>query len=401
MPLIEDLLDKEVVNNPYPYFHQLRKEDSIYWNERWNGWIFTRYHDINKLLMDPRFTSERIKPSKNMPEQMVLDMASTYEVLSKWMVFSDPPNHTRIRMLVNKAFTPKAVEEMRPFMNEITDYLLQQVESTRKMDVIRDYAFLLPILVISKMLGLPDEDRDLLKQWSDDLLLLVFGAVKETNRHERAKNGMQQMVYYLENVVQARQKNPQNDLITSLVNAKERGDALSMGEVISTCTLLIFGGHETTTNLIANGLYSLLKNPDQLEKLRANPSLIHSAIEELIRFDGPSKAIMRIAKEDVEIEDKKIKKGQRVLFMQNAANRDPEVFENPDKLDITRQSNHHLGFGKGIHYCLGAPLARLESTVAINQVLKHLKNIRLERTDLEWQPNIISRALKQLPVIFD
>jgi cytochrome P450 len=251
------------------------------------------------------------------------------------------------------------------------------------------------------MLGLPDEDRDLLKQWSDDLLLLVFGAVKESNRHERAKNGLQQMVCYLEDVVQARQKNSQDDLITALVNAKEKGDALSMGEVISTCTLLIFGGHETTTNLIANGLYSLLKNPDQLEKLRANPSLINTAIEELLRYEGPSKAIMRIAKEDVQIEDKRIKKGQRVLLMQNIANRDPEVFENPDKLDITRQSNHHLGFGKGIHYCLGAPLARLESTIAINQVLKRLKNIRLERTDLEWQPNIISRALKQLPIIFD
>ncbi|OLO36337.1 hypothetical protein BTR23_15820 [Alkalihalophilus pseudofirmus] len=401
MPIHDDLLAPEVVKNPYPYFHLLRAEDPVYWSDKWNGWILTRYHDINEALLNPGLTSQRIRPSKSMPKEKVLDMVSTFEILSKWMVFNDPPNHTRIRMLVNKAFTPKAVEEMRPFMYEVTDYLLDQVESAKKMDVIRDYAFVLPILVISKMLGLPDEDRDLLKQWSDDLLLLVFGAVKDSDRHERAQKGMQQMASYLGDVVNDRMKNPKDDLISSLVNAKEKGDVLSKDEIIATCTLLVFGGHETTTNLIANGLLSLISNPQQLKLLKNNPSLIDTAIEELLRYDGPSKAIMRVAKKDVVINGKTIKEGQRLLLMQIAANRDPEVFDNADELDITRKPNTHLGFGKGIHYCLGAPLARLEASVAINQVLKRFPTIRLETNDLEWQPIIISRALKNLPVLFD
>ncbi|WP_078428061.1 cytochrome P450 [Alkalihalobacterium alkalinitrilicum] len=401
MPIHDDLLAPEVVKNPYPYFHLLRTEDPVYWSDKWDGWILTRYHDINEALLNPGLTSQRIRPSKSMSKEKVLDMVSTFEILSKWMVFNDPPNHTRIRMLVNKAFTPKAVEEMRPFMYEVTDYLLDQVESAKKMDVIRDYAFVLPILVISKMLGLPDEDRGLLKQWSDDLLLLVFGAVKDSDRHERAQKGMQQMASYLGDVVNDRLKNPKDDLISSLVNAKEKGDALSKDEIIATCTLLVFGGHETTTNLIANGLLSLISNPEQLKLLKNNPSLIDTAIEELLRYDGPSKAIMRVAKKDVVINGKRIKEGQRLLLMQIAANRDPEVFDNEDELDITRKPNHHLGFGKGIHYCLGAPLARLEASVAINQVLKRFPTIRLETNDVEWQPIIISRALKSLPVLFD
>jgi cytochrome P450 len=401
MQVLDDLLAKDVVNNPHPYFHKLRSEDPVHWNGMWNGWILTRYKDVNKAFMNPNLSSDRMKPPKNMPEPLVLDMASTFDILSKWMVFNDPPNHTRLRMLVSKAFTPKTVGKMRPFMNEITDDLLDKVESSKKMDVIRDYAFLLPILVISKMLGLPDEDRDLLKQWSDDLLLLVFGAIKDNDRHERAKNGLQQMVYYFKDLIKERTKKPQDDLITALVQANEKEDALTMDEVISTCTVLIFGGHETTTNLISNGLYSLMNNRNQLEKLRDNPLLIDTAIEELNRYEGPGKGAMRIAKQDMEINGKTIKKGQRLLLMHAAANRDPEIFVNPDTLDITRHPNPHLGFGKGIHYCLGAPLARLETEVAINQILKRFPDIRLAKKDLEWQPIIISRALKSLPVVFD
>ncbi|WP_342431584.1 cytochrome P450 [Neobacillus sp. FSL H8-0543] len=401
MVMHEDLLAPEVVKDPFPYFNTLRSETPIYFNEKWNGWILTRYEDVNSALLNPNLTSQRIMPSKSASNELKLDMASTYEILSKWMVFNDPPNHTRLRMLVSKAFTPKTVEKMRPFMFEITDYLLDKVEESKKMDVIRDYAFMLPILVISKMLGLPDKDRDQLKRWSDDLLMLVFGAVKDSDRHERGQKGMRQLAEYLADQVEDRIKHPKDDLISSLVEAKENGDVLNKDEIIATLTLLVFGGHETTTNLITNSVFSLLKNPDQLERLKSDPSLINVAVEELNRFDGPGKSIMRVAKEDFEIKGNQIKKGQRVMLVTLAANRDPEIFPDPDKLDITRETNRHLGFGKGIHYCLGAPLARLEATISINQLFKRFPTLRLESDNQEWHPILISRALKSLPVVFE
>lgn len=308
MVMHEDLLAPEVVKDPFPYFNTLRSETPIYFNEKWNGWILTRYEDVNSALLNPNLTSQRIMPSKSASNELKLDMASTYEILSKWMVFNDPPNHTRLRMLVSKAFTPKTVEKMRPFMFEITDYLLDKVEESKKMDVIRDYAFMLPILVISKMLGLPDKDRDQLKRWSDDLLMLVFGAVKDSDRHERGQKGMRQLAEYLADQVEDRIKHPKDDLISSLVEAKENGDVLNKDEIIATLTLLVFGGHETTTNLITNSVFSLLKNPDQLERLKSDPSLINVAVEELNRFDGPGKSIMRVAKEDFEIKGNQIKR---------------------------------------------------------------------------------------------
>lgn len=397
----DDLLTKENVNNPHPYFHELRSKAPIYWNEKYRGWIFTRYKDVDTLLSSPDLTAERMKPPKNMPEELVLDMSTTFQVLSRWLVFQDPPNHTRLRLLLNKAFTPKAVEKMRPFVYELTDYFLDKMDGSKKVELIKEYTFLIPVFVISHMLGIPKEDRDLIKQWSDDLLLFVFGAVNNPERHERAKNGLQQMVEYLEDVIKSRMKNPKEDLITALVQTKEKEDSLSLEEIISTCTLLVFGGHDTTTNLIANGLYSLMKNPDQFEMLKNDPSLINTAVEELLRYDGPSKSTLRIAKNDFEYEGVQIKKEDRVLLINAAANRDPEVFEDPDKLDITRHPNRHMGFGKGIHYCLGAPLARLEATIAINQIIKRFPNMELERENLDWKPIITARALKELPVILN
>lgn len=394
----DNLLHPEVVNDPYTYFRHLREFDPVHWNEEWGGWILTRYDDVLAAFQDSRLSSERISPPKKMSDNRANEYASTFSLLSKWMVFNNPPRHTRLRNLVNKAFTPREIKKMEPKIIEITDELIEKLEGP-EIDVLADYANTLPILVISEMLGLPYEDRLLIKEWSDNLLLLVFGALDVPDRHERAQKSLKEMVNYLESAIEERKKRPREDLLTKIIQANDSGDLLTSEEVISTCTLLVFGGHETTTNLIANGIYSLLRFPDQLGKLRAQPTFIKSAVEEFLRFESPSKSQVRIAGEDLMLSDKQIKKGQRLLLVQAAANRDPEQFELPDELDFTRKPNLHVAFGKGIHFCLGAPLARLEGEIAIQKMITAFPNLQLKTADLEWQATLINRGLKELPVL--
>lgn len=394
----DDLLDVKVICDPYTYYENLRKSDPVHWNELWRGWILTDYDDVSAAFHDKRLSSNRMKPSKSMPKSKSEELKSTFEILSKWMVFNDPPQHTRLRMLVNKAFTPKAVEKLRPRIDEICNDLLNKLEGNEKIDLIKDYAYALPILVISEMLGLPEEDRDQIKNWSDDLLLMVFGAVDIKDRHTRAQNSLREMSTYLREVAEDRSKNPKDDLISAIAMAGDGDDLLTVDEIISTCTLLVFGGHETTTNLIANGMLALLQNPAEFEKLKVDSSLIRTGVEEFLRYDGPSKSMIRVAKEDVLIGSKMIKEGERLLLVQAGANRDPSKFENPNLLDISRNPNPHLGFGKGMHYCLGAPLARLEGEIAILKLIERFPNIELTNEKLEWQPTIINRGLKALPL---
>ena len=394
----DDLLHPDVIQDPYTYFHRLREEDPVHWNEKFEGWVLTTYEDVSKAFHDTRLSSERMKPSVKMEKKKAEELAATYSLLSKWMVFNDPPKHTRLRMLANKAFTPKAVSELQPRILEITNELLDQIAERESIDFIKDFAYSLPILVISDMLGLPPEDRDKLKKWSDDLLLFVF-ATNDPDRHTKAKDSLEEMVSYLEHIIQERKKNPRNDLITAIAHAGEQGDKLTDEEIIATCVLFVFGGHETTTNLLTNGILALLTNEAEFDKLKNDPSLMSTAIEEFLRYDGPSKAMIRIAKEDVRIGDKTIREGDRLLLVQAAANRDPEKFSNPNQLDITRHPNPHLGFGRGIHYCLGAPLARLEGKIGIEQVIRRFPNMQLATNQVEWLPTLVNRGLKGLPVL--
>lgn len=394
----DNLLDDEVINNPHPYFKMLRENDPVHWNEKWEGWILTKYEDVSNAFLDERYSAQRMQPREKMEVDKKVEMESTFRILSKWMVFNDPPSHTRLRMLVNKAFTPKAVQQMKPRIEEISDQLLDNVQGKVEIDLIKDYAYALPILVISDLLGVPREDRDLIKKWSDNLLYFLFGAVGVEDRHEMARKSLEEMSEYLWKLIEQRRENQKDDLISSIVMASNGEDKLTNEEIIATCTLLVFGGHETTTNLIANGTMCLLENPNELEKLKKNPSLIGSAIEEFLRFEGPSKAMVRMAKENFELRGKNIQKGDRILLVQASANRDPEIFENPDKLDIERNPNQHLGFGKGIHYCLGASLARMEGAIGIGKLISRFPNIKLKSGKLEWVPTIINRQLKQLPV---
>ena len=316
------------------------------------------------------------------------------------MVFNDPPAHTRLRGLINTVFTSRAVERLRPRIHEIVDELLAQVTDRGTMDVIGDFAYRLPVIVIAEMLGVPPEGREQMKAWSDELALFIGSALGTPDKYERAARGMADMCTYFREVVGARRRQPREDLISALVDAEQQGGQLSEEELVATCVLLLFAGHETTTNLIGNGLLSLLRHPDALAALRADPSLIGPAVEELLRYDGPTQAQVRVALDDIVLHGKTIRAGDRVFVMVNAANRDPARFDEPDRLDLTRADNAHVAFGYGAHFCVGAPLARLEGQVAIAAAVRRLPGLALAPGELTWLPSMVFRGVRSLPVMF-
>jgi cytochrome P450 len=363
-------------------------------------WLVTRYHDVSAVLKDERFVKDW--RSALTPEQLA-QMPSIPEVmkpLSRNMLDTDPPDHTRLRALVSKAFTPRLIERMRGRVQEIADALLAAVEDKGEMDLIDDYAFPLPITVIAELLGVPVEDRDKFREWSD---AAVSGNATQEYVEKVLTPHMQAFTDYLRAMFEEKRKNPKDDLISALVQAEEAGDKLSEDELLGMVFLLLIAGHETTVNLIGNGMLALLQHPDQLQKLRNDPSLIKPAVEELLRYDGPVEtSTERFAREDVAIGGTVIPKGEMMMVVIAAADHDPERFPEPDTLDITREDNKHLAFGKGIHFCLGAPLARMEGQIAINTLLRRMPSLRLKNPpdSLAWRPGLVLRGLKGLPVSF-
>jgi cytochrome P450 len=396
----DDLLAPEVVWDPYTYFARLREIDPVHWNERWGGWLVTRYDDVVRAFRDPeRLSSDRMAHfvrELSPYDQERLSILIRY--FSRWLVFTDPPYHTRVRMLVNKAFTPTSVERLRPRVREIVHELVDRVEGKGRMAFIREFAFHLPVIVISEYMGVPSEDREQVKEWSDETSRIFFIRADDPERRERSQAGLIKLLEYFEPLIHDRRRNPRDDLISALVQAEERGDLLSHDELLATCTVLLFAGHETTTNLLANGLLALLQHRDQWDLLRQNPTLVRSAVEELLRYDGPVKATFRWAKVDVEMEGKTIRAGDRMLLVLASANRDPAKFTNPDDLDITRNPNPHVAFGHGIHICLGAPLARVEAQEAFGALVERLPQLRLSDQELRYHPTLVSRALEELYV---
>lgn len=399
------LLSPAVVADPYPFLAALRRDEPVAWDERYRSWVVTRYDDNAALFKDPRLSSDRITPviarelRRARPD---LDLVQTLQLLDGWLVFRDPPEHGRMRRLVNKAFTVRAIAAMTDVVGRVTDDLLDQVERLAAggavVDLHRELAYPLPAIVIAGMLGVPPQDRDLFKGWSDDISALVFGGLEDQGRHARARDGMGELVGYMTALVARVRREPGPDLTSALVRARDQDDALSEAEVVATCVNLLFGGHETTTNLIANGVLALLRAPDQAALLAADPGTAGRAVEELLRYDGPAKAVARVAAEDVELRGRRIRAGDRVFLLPSAADRDPEVFERPDVLDLTRDPNPHLAFGAGIHYCLGAALARLEASVALPRLLQRFPALQLTGEPLHWNPVLLTRGLTGLPV---
>ena len=300
------------------------------------------------------------------------------------MINNDPPTHTRLRGLVNKAFTPRTVETMTANIQQLVDQFLDAVQPAGRMDVIHDLAYPLPVTVIAQMLGVPAADMALFKKWSDELAVSASG-IPTFEELQTALRSRRELITYFRQVLAQRRAHPENDLLSALAEAEEAGDRLSEAELLSNAVLLLVAGNETTTNLIGNGLKALLENPEQLRKLRENPALIDSAVEELLRFDGPVQFTGRVALETLTLRDKTIRAGDGIQFFIGAANHDPEQFTDPDRLDVTRKDNRHVAFGAGPHFCLGAPLARLEARLAFAALLKRLPALRLQGTPLEYR----------------
>jgi pimeloyl-[acyl-carrier protein] synthase len=395
--LVYNPLLPEFHANPYPFYRRLREEDPVHASPL-GIWVLTRYEDAVMVLRDPRFGREGIAEL----QEARLGAARARPKNSRDMLFRDPPDHTRLRALVSRAFTPRVVEEMRPHIQEIVDGLLDRVKGSGGMDVIEDLAYPLPVRVICEMLGVPTSDQEVFRQWSADIARSLDAALFPANSGvaERGQEASDALKEYFRSLIAVRRKHPQPDLLSGLIAAEEQGDKLSEAELLSTCVLILIAGHETTVNLIGNGLLALLGNPDQLRALASDPSLIQTGIEELLRYDGPVQRTSRMTMADVEIGGKKIAKDSVVVAAIGAANRDPAYFADPERLDVARKDNRHIAFGFGIHFCLGASLARIEGQVAIGTLLRRMPALKLVSDTPEWRESSVLRGLKTLPVTF-
>ena len=383
----------EFIENPFPIYHRLRSEDPVH-ESPMGFWVLTRYDDVAGMLRDARFGRKGF--------DTLLQARFGEAGFDLSMLFRDPPDHTRLRALVSKAFTPRVVEEMRGRIQEIVDALLDHAQDVGRMDVIADLAYPLPVIVICEMLGVPAENRDLFRRWSVDIArsLDAIALPTEPEVIERGTAARHALADYFRGLIAERRRRPKADLLSDLIAAEEQGDKLTEGELMATVLLLFVAGHETTVNLIGNGTLALLRHPVELRALRADPGLIGSAVEELLRYDGPVQRTGRMPNTDVALGGRTIPKGALVLGLIGAANRDPAHFPDPDRLDITRGDNRHLAFGWGIHFCLGAPLARLEAQIAILALVRRLPRLALATARLEWRRASTLRGLTALPVTF-
>jgi pimeloyl-[acyl-carrier protein] synthase len=388
-------MDPAFVADPYPTYRRLLAEDPVH-HSPMGFWVLTRYEDVVAALRDPRLAKEAIAAF------VAARFGAPMPAMGLSMLDRDPPDHTRLRSLVSKAFTPRVVDGLRPRVQQIVDGLLDGVRDAGTMDLIEEFAYPIPVNVICEMLGVPVEDHDRFKGWSldiarglDAILLPVDSDVPKRSAAARTA-----LADYFRELIARRRAAPRADLLSGLIAAEEAGDKLTENELLATCILLLIAGHETTVNLIGNGTLALLRHPDQLRRLRDNPALIGTAVEELLRFDGPVQRTARIPSEDVVINGRKIPKGEMVMPFIGAADRDPAQFSDPDRLDIGRADNRHIAFGWGIHFCLGAPLARVEGQIAINTLVQRFPQLALATDNPEFHQSLTLRGLKSLPVKF-
>ncbi len=377
-----DLTSGKVRANPYEVYERLRRENPIHRMRLINAWALTGYDDALDILQDHRRFSSGENKLEYAPYRTMLDL--------------DPPDHTRLRSLVSKAFTPRAVAALGPRIQEIVEELLDDLADRDSFDLISDFAFPFPVIVIAEMLGIPAEDRDKFNVWSNDIALAVEPILsgEEIVRVERASD---EIIEYFEGIIEQRRMEPRDDMLSALLAAEEEGDRLSHDELLGTLMLLLVAGNETTRSLIGNGMLALLKNPDELQRLREDSDLLGSAIDEMLRYDSPVQIIIRVVLEDTEFKGKRFRAGQKVIILVGAANRDPTVFADPGALDIGRQEKSHISFGRGIHYCLGSPLALLEARVAFANLIERFSSIELV-TEPEFRDQIVLRGVESLRI---
>ncbi|MEA2487974.1 MAG: hypothetical protein QOF16_1628 [Actinomycetota bacterium] len=386
--------DPEVHADPYPTYKRLRDTDPVH-QSPFGGLILTRYSDMARVLRDPTMSSDF--RNVELPFDVVQGPAQQLEDRQPSMLFLDPPDHDRLRNLVHKAFTARRIEHLRSKVVEVVDDLIARGREKGELDLVTDFAYPLPVAIICDLLSVPLEDQEIFRSWSRDLVQTLDPIVTQDTM-QRALESADAFKDYFRDLLESRRKHAQDDLLSALIAAEDEGNKLTEEELLVTLTLLLVAGHETTVNLISNGMLALLQNPREWQRLVDEPTLIRSAIEELLRFDSPVQFVARIPLEDMQIDGHQVEKHHEIVCILGAGNRDPQQFPEPDRLDIARRDNKHLAFSAGTHFCLGASLARLEGQIAISALAEQMPDIEPATLAPERRPTVTLRGLEKLPV---
>lgn len=393
---------ESVHHNPYPFYSYLLEHEPVRYIEENGFWVISRYEDVNRLLKDPaigrEYRNAMTGPYEEPPQQVVNEWKPVNDLLENWMLLRDAPVHTRLRGLVSPAFTPRAMERLRQNIRGIAEQLADQMAEGKEADLISAFAFPLPVIVIAEMLGVPPEDRELFKGWSHTFARILEGGEQTPDFAGQAIGAAEEITVYFRELIAQRQKAPKDDMISELLHAKEQADALTEQELIATCVLLLVAGHETTVNLISNTMLALLEHQELHARLLSEPTLAATTVEEVLRYESPVQHTSRIALDEIKIGDQTIKQGQYVTVMLAAANRDPAQFHDPDRFLIDRTPNRHLAFASGAHFCLGAPLARMEGEIALSVLMQRFPEMRYLDTRPNWRPNMLFRGLGTMQV---
>jgi len=391
--------DPVVRADPYPIFKRLRDEDPVHWSPPLKSWVLTRYDDVARALAAPEMSPNRLTPFyEALPDKTRATLADVMRYLNLWIVFRDPPEHTRLRRLVNTAFLPGTINGFRPMIESTVEELVASLPANENIDLVRSFTILLPARIIMGVLGVPPGQLWDVKSWSDDIMQFLFSAREVPDKYERARRGALAMSAMFRDLIARRRADPADDLLTRLIAARDQDDKLSEDELVATAMLLLFAGHETTTNLLSNASLMLMQNPDQRRAFVDNLELASTAIEEFLRFDGPSNSMSRVVSVAHEVEGKRLEVGARVFAMINAANRDERQFPDAEHIDIERQPNRHLTFGQGIHFCLGSQLARLEARLALPYLFRRFPEMAPADAPPVWLDSMIARGMSSLPV---
>jgi cytochrome P450 len=403
------LVSDEIAADPFPYFAQLVDQEPVFWNERQRAWLVSTYDEVTEAFRNEGIDADRIGPyvASRVPEEDRERFSRMFDILGRWLVFLSPPDHTRLRGLVHKSFTPRRVAVLQEKVEGIATGLARDLRARleageNSVDLMADYCVPLPGQVIAEMFGVPVEDGARLKGWAEELGLFINGALGDPQRNERVAVAMAEFERYLKALVERYRKEPEDNILSGLVAANDNDDTLNELELIATCMLILDAGYKTIQNATANAMLTLMQAPDAYERLAAHPELIKSAVEECLRYSGPGQIIVRRANRDLELGGQRIEKGSRVYLLTGAANRDPSKFEAPQEFRIDRAANPHLTFGQGIHFCLGASLARMEMAIGINTLLQELPRLELAvpPQDLKWHRVLILHGVESLPVRF-
>lgn len=401
-----DLLTPATIADPYPLLAELRANDPVHWSERHSAWLVTRFDDCVEAYADPRLSSDRVNPLlEQLSDERREQMGELLKIIADWMVTTDPPLHSRLRRLAGRAFNPPKINALGPRVTELVHELLDEFIASGETDIVAGFCFPLPATVIAEILGAPPEDRERFRVWSNQVALVAFGAGGDAraDRHQRALEGVRELYDYLQTLIDRVKVTPGDDMLSALLEGDEQGERLTDEEIVSLGALMLFAGHETTTNMLGRTALALCEHPGERDKLAADPELAKKAVEEMLRFDGPAKVLTRWVVEDHSRGGHLIREGERVMIIGSSANRDGTKFPDPDRLDFARTPNAHIAFGKGIHACIGAQLARLETRIGMMGMVERLPGLALADPSAEqhWIPSLASRGLEQLDVTYD